>query len=176
VDALVKQRKLSDALTEAQKAAAESPEAAEPHRSLGLIYGLLDRLTEAEKELRAALAARATTQGYLDLGSVLGQEKRPKEALHVFKRALREEPNNPMALMGAAMAGEDAGLPDEAMEHLKKVLALPRGGVGEGDLTSIQTMAQKRLDRLRSAAPAAPTGTASAAPAAKAPAPRPQER
>src|SRR5262249_54493395 len=44
VEALVKKGRLPEALAEAQKAATENPQAAEPHRALGLVYSLLDRL------------------------------------------------------------------------------------------------------------------------------------
>lgn len=159
VDALVSKGALNEALAEAQKAAAASPEAAEPHRSLGRIYSMLDRLPDAERELRAALSAQATTQTFLDLASVLGQQKRSKEALQTFKRALRDEPNHPVALFGAGMAAEDAGLPEEAMELLQKLVALPPAKEGN-DLAPLQAMAQKRLEKLRSALPAASASAA----------------
>ena len=154
VDALLQKGALDEALSEAQKGVIRDPQAAESHRSLGRVYGLLQRLPEAEKELRAALSVRPTAQGYLDLASVLGQEKRHKEALQTFKRALREEPTNPVALFGAGMAAENAGLPEEAKDFLEKVLALPRGGENDETVASLKTMAQKRLEQLNLAAPA----------------------
>lgn len=154
VDALVSKGALNEALAEARKAAAASPQAAEPRRSLGRIYSMLDRLPEAERELRAALSAQPTTQTFLDLASVLGQQKRSKDALQTFKRALRDEPHHPVALFGAGMAAEDAGLPEEAMELLQKLVALPPAKEGN-DLAPLQAMAQRRLEKLRSALPAA---------------------
>lgn len=154
VDALVSKGALNEALAEAQKAAAASPQAAEPHRRLGRIYSMLDRLPDAERELRAALSAHATTQTFLDLATVLGQQGRSKEALQTFKRVLRDEPHHPVALFGAGMAAEDAGLPEEAMELLQKLVALLPAKEGK-ELASLQAMAQKRLEKLRSALPAA---------------------
>lgn len=159
VDALVKKNALNEALVEAQRAATASPQAAEPHQSLGRIYSMLGRLGEAEKELRAALSAQVSTQTLLDLASVLGQQRRTKEALHTFKRVLRDEPNNPIALLGAGMAAEDVGAPEEAMELLKKLVGLPRKAE-ETDVATLQAMAQKRLEKLRSAAPAASASAA----------------
>ena len=152
VDALVAKGALPEALAEARKGVAQSPQAAESHRSLGLVLQRMDRLDEAEPELRAALSAKPSAQGYVDLGNLLGQEKRPKDALSSYKKALREEPGNPFALLGAGVAAEDAGLPDEARDHLQKLLA-SRPPAPSKELAALREMAKRRLDALTAPAP-----------------------
>ena len=153
VDALVKKGALKEALVEGERAAAENAESAEAHQSLGLIHSLMNRLPEAEREYRAALAIKVSAQGFVDLAGVLGEQKRSKEALQSYKRALREEPSNPVALLWAAMAANDSGLADEAMELLRKLLALPREGADKDRVTSLQAMARKRSRRSYIGAP-----------------------
>lgn len=167
VDALVKKGALREALEEAERGVARDPQAAESHHGLGVVYNLLDRLPEAERAFRAALAVRATPDAHIDLAGVLGRQKRSKDALASYKRALREEPKHPVALLGAGMAADEAGLPEEAADHLQKLLSLPSEGPDKERITKLQAMATKRLETIRRTAP-----PGSAAPAASPASPR----
>ncbi len=63
----------------------------------------------------------------IDLGVILCEEGRHREALTQFQLALRGNPRNSLALYNAAMVLNILGLPDNALSVLRKGLALQPG-------------------------------------------------
>jgi tetratricopeptide (TPR) repeat protein len=78
----------AEALAEFQKMVALGPDISESHRVLAGTYTNLGRFAEAEKELRIAIGLEDTSKAEHDLGYLLMQEGRDKDAIVCYERAL----------------------------------------------------------------------------------------
>jgi tetratricopeptide (TPR) repeat protein len=97
--------------------------------NLGLSYEGLNRTSDAETAFRTAIAwesgaTQKSEQPYLNLGMLLMQEGRTKEALPQLERAAQLAPSNPKTQEQLGRAYQQAGQPNHAQAALERAVAL----------------------------------------------------
>lgn len=182
-NARLQQGKHAEAVDAFQRAVGLDPKSVDALGSLGQALLGAGRLEEAERALRAATAIRRDEGTAIALGYALARLKKSDEALAVFGQVLSFNPSAAPALYGVAVASEDLGRVDQALEYHRRVLALPAGGPQQQLVAELQKESRGRVAALAppepppsasasvSAAPAASAGPTGAAPPP--PAPRP---
>jgi len=91
---------------------------------VGQIHLEANRIDEAEKYIRKALAINpAYADAWSDLGGVFDARKNVAEALKCYEKALSLKPDLPYALMNAAQASEKSGNREKAKKYYQRVLA-----------------------------------------------------
>jgi Tfp pilus assembly protein PilF len=86
---------LDGAAIEFAEAIAIHPRSAEAQMNLGVIYGDTDRLDDAVRHLRLAMAIEPTGTGYSNLGVVYRRQNKRQLALQAFEAARAFEPEDP---------------------------------------------------------------------------------
>ncbi len=122
--ALKGERRFAEALLHLRKAAACSPDMPDVHCNIAETLSAMGRLEEAERDLRAVMAA-GLSDGKLfnSLGIVLAQEGKTEDAIQCLRRALRYDGTNaPGIAFNLALAFVKAGHDGEAMEAFDAVL------------------------------------------------------
>jgi tetratricopeptide (TPR) repeat protein len=89
---------------------------------IGKCYSDLGRLDEAEETLRRAVSLADDAAGYYNLGFVMEQRRRAREAENYYRRALRVDPTHASANNNLAALLAESGRLVEAMEHWAAVL------------------------------------------------------
>lgn len=88
----------------------------------------LDRVAEAEADLRAALAAEGHGgSACLALSALLADDDRPDEAVALLGRAVEARPDHAMALMNRAVLNQRAGRFEAALADFRRTLELAPG-------------------------------------------------
>jgi tetratricopeptide (TPR) repeat protein len=164
-NALLQQGSNAEAVEHFQRAAALDPKSPEPLGPLGQALLGAGRLAEAERVLRAAMQVRADEPTTVAFGFTLARLKKSDEALGVFGQVLSQNGNAPSALFGAAVASEDLGRTQNALDYYRRVLGLPLDGPQRPLVAELQKEAQSRVAAL--SATTAPSASASASPKTK---------
>ncbi|MEO7331473.1 MAG: tetratricopeptide repeat protein, partial [Minicystis sp.] len=160
----VQQQKPAEAIEHFQRAAQLDPRSADALTSLGQALLGLGKADEAERALRAALQLRQDQPAMVALGFALSRQKKAEQALGVFGQVLSQDGGVAPALYGAAMASEDLGRPEQAMDFYRRLLALPTDGPQKQVLGDLRKEAQTRLIALSAALPASSASSGPAAP------------
>jgi tetratricopeptide (TPR) repeat protein len=108
------------AIEHLQRAVEESPHFAAAWNNLGTIAYHAAQYADAEQYFRKALEADASQYAPLvNLGGVLLNLKKPKEALEFNRRAIRERPDDALANSQLGMSYFWVGEHDSALKYLK---------------------------------------------------------
>ena len=105
---------------------------------------------EAEPVLRAAAQLRGDTQTVQALGFALQQQDKSQEALGMFMEVLKANPNDIMAIFGAASAFDNLGQSKEASTLYARLLSVkaPEGKQLDPTMQGIQKTAKERMEVL----------------------------
>ena len=102
-------------------------QAADPHRLAKSLCAIVERLAEAEAEIKLALLEEAVALNPSDsvtltsYGTALAQAARPEEAFAMFEKALTVNPENSVTLFQYALALELTKAYPKAIEQLLKI-------------------------------------------------------
>lgn len=117
---------------------ATGSEALDEHITRGISLLETNRLEDAEREFRAALAIDETSAGaWLHLGNALHRAGRRNEARDCFQRAVELDPSSSEAHnnLGGLLASND---PQRAAQHLRAALQLdPRNAQARSNLANV---------------------------------------
>ena len=106
-------------------ALAKNPNSARAHTNLGSAFAMADRLDEAEREHRLAIAIDpGFTRAQASLAQVLLKQRRPGEAIAMYEIVLRASPGDLAALNGLGAAHVSLGRSDRALEFFEAALKL----------------------------------------------------
>ena len=105
---------------------------------------------EAEPVLRAAAQLRGDTQTVQTLGFALQQQDKSKEALGMFLEVLKANPNDLMAIFGAASSLDNMGESKKASTLYAQLLSIkaPEGKQLDPSVVNIQKTAKERMEAL----------------------------
>ncbi len=170
-NARLQQAKHDGAVLAFQRAVALDPRSPDALGSLGQALLGAGRLDEAERALRAAGSLRRDEGTSIALGYTLARLKKSDEALAVFGQVLSFNASAAPALYGAAVASEDLGRVDLALDFYRRVLALPATGAQQPLVAELQKEARGRVTALAPAPASSPSASASAGASASAAAP-----
>lgn len=115
---------VAEAITSYEDSLAAAPTGI-AHQNLGLVLLRLDRLSEAEQHMRAAIQLQSDdADAYGGLGAVLARSGRNADAIAAYREAIRLRPSlaSAHANLGVALASE--GQPDQAIASLQQAIAL----------------------------------------------------
>ena len=123
--ALVKLRRLEEAVACYDRAIALRPDFAQAHCGRAGALVDLDRPSEAIESCRRVLElAPNSPDAYVFRGAALIAVNRPAQAIASFDAALSLRPNDPLALNGRGSALNDLQQPEAAVENLQEAVAL----------------------------------------------------
>jgi tetratricopeptide (TPR) repeat protein len=162
----VQQQKPLEAVPQFQRAAELDPKSADALGSLGQALLSAGRAEDAERALRGALELRPDPASTIALGFALVRQKKSEPALSVFGQVLARDATAAPALYGAAMANDDLGRKDKALELYQRLLSIKTSGTGDAMVADMQKDARHRVAALEAASPAA-SGSAAAGPPRK---------
>ena len=102
------------------------PGSADPHATLGHVLLLSGRSQEAITRLEKAMRINPIPPSwyYHNLGVAYSIAGRDEEAIQFYKKALEQEPNNQVALVGLITSYSLAGRLEEARGVVKELLSL----------------------------------------------------
>ena len=115
---------VAEAITSFEDSLAAAPTSI-AHQNLGLVLLRLDRLSEAEHHMRAAIQLQPDdADAYGGLGAVLARSGRNADAIAAYREAIRLRPSlaSAHANLGVALASE--GQPDQAIASLQQAIAI----------------------------------------------------
>jgi tetratricopeptide (TPR) repeat protein len=122
---VARNRVWSDPLVFAEALVADAPRSARSHRELALAYRERGRHTEAEAQIRQALAILPDSAVSLyDLGHVLMRAGRFDDAIAAYRRALEVQPDMVDAMINLANAYSARGDEAAAEEWFRRAIAL----------------------------------------------------
>ena len=125
------QGSFNDALEAIRSAVQTTPDDAEAHYELGLVFDRLGRVGEAEASLRRALQLNPKfAEAHNELGLILERTYRAEEAETSYRRALALRPEWPGVLSNLAIAQKFQGKLDEAEANLRRAIELEPGNAG----------------------------------------------
>lgn len=157
----LQQGKHAEAAALLERATSADPKSADAWSGLGQALLGQGRPDEAERALRTAMSLRSDEPTAIALGFALSRLRKHEQALGVFGQILAQNATAAPALFGAAVASEDLGRGEQALDFYRRVLALPAEGPQKALVVDLQKEA-----RGRAAALAAPPPSASATPSA----------
>jgi Flp pilus assembly protein TadD len=118
-----------EAVKVVEELARRNPDDLELAAYLGKIMVQSGRVQDGEKELRKAIAGgHADWRVHSALGSALDQQGRYQEARQCYDAALKLKPDEATVINNLAMSYALAGDLETAETHLRRALALPKGG------------------------------------------------
>ena len=147
--ALLRTKKYNDAADALRKSLALNPADAGVHASLSLALGEAGKTDEAQQEAQevAKLDPSLAGQGYYNVGAILLDRGKMKEAVELFKKAIEIDPKNALAYYQIGLANFSS--PDTspaAITALEKYLQLEPNGANANT-------AKQLIDAARAAAP-----------------------
>jgi tetratricopeptide (TPR) repeat protein len=115
---------VAEAITSYEDSLAATPTSM-AHQNLALVLLRLDRLTEAETHMRAAIQLQPDeAESHSGLGAVLARQGRTDEAIAAYREAIRLRPTLAVAHANLGVALSIGGLTDDAIASLFKAIAL----------------------------------------------------
>ena len=143
-------KKFDEAVEDYKKVLARNPR--DPIALVNLGESLMGakKPKEAEPVLRAAAQLRGDPQTVQTLGFALQQQDKSKEALSLFLEILKANPNDVMAIYGAASALDNLGEVKKATTLYAQLLSVkaPEGKQLDPAMVNIQKTAKERMEAL----------------------------
>jgi protein O-GlcNAc transferase len=147
-NAFLQQDKHAEAAEQFRRATELDPTSAEAWSLLGQAHLGAGRIDDAAAALRSSLQRRADASTSVALGYALQRPKKSVEALGVFNDVLARDGGSASALYGAALASEDLGQTDQALDFYRRLVALPVDGPQKDLVAELRQEAQKRVGAL----------------------------
>jgi protein O-mannosyl-transferase len=106
------------------------PDAVAARVNLAAYYRSLNRLDEAEAQLRQALNYREHTRVYTGLAAIKEKQGKRNEAYDLYQKAIKVDPKDPEPYFGLGILYTNDGKRAQALEMYGKVIELYPGYVG----------------------------------------------